>query len=614
MPMLAMWLGAAPAGAQQPTIERERVGPEVAPPPLPAFPEPRTILPERPLPPTQSPVGGTAIRLEEVHVIEDGAPARPTSGWTGEDAATGLMLDHVAGQPIDALWVHRQFEINAMIGRPIDAGRIIGLVQLINRNFIAAGYINSGLLITGNGIPADGASLELRLVSGRVVPAAGSSQLVSVEWRGDPKGLDPSFVQDRMPATRQVPFDAVALERDFRLLADDPAIRSINANLRPGSRPGEATLGVTVVPANRSDLYLDFSNSRSPSIGGERLSLGGSLRNVIIAGDLIAGEVGTTSGREDFFLSYETPFVSPRMRFFIRGGRNEAAVVDRPLVPLDIESMDATVETGINYRIIDEPLTPAVGSERPVAAQRLTLGALLTKRVSRSFLLGEPFSFSPGSVDGRAEYTAARLTADWVERNVYEVWAVSVTATSGLDGTRPEDPEVIAPDATFKSALIQGSYARRLGRHALELRLRLAAQIADGILYSAERFSVGGADSVRGYRENLLLADEGLLASIELVQPFSLTRGRRSASFDPGAFNASIFADGALVRNKEVPDPIPRKIASVGVSIAWTPSEAISARVTYGVALRDIPALADRDLQDDGLQFRITVHPLRLFR
>ena len=54
-----------------------------------------------------------------------------------------------------------------------------------------------------------------------------------------------------------------------------------------------------------------------------------------------------------------------------------------------------------------------------------------------------------------------------------------------------------------------------------ELRARLSGQWADGVLYSGERFSAGGETTVRGYRETLLLTDEGVIGSIEIARPIS---------------------------------------------------------------------------------------------
>ena len=108
----------------------------------------------------------------------------------------------------------------------------------------------------------------------------------------------------------------------------------------------------------------------------------------------------------------------------------------------------------------------------------------------------------------------------------------------------------------------------------------LLASMPMEILYSGERFAAGGAQTVRGYRETLVLADTGATASVELARTFSLSgpNGGRS-SFDLGRFSASVFADGAILGNREGPPATPNDIASVGVGLSWVPSRAIEARV-----------------------------------
>lgn len=51
---------------------------------------------------------------------------------------------------------------------------------------------------------------------------------------------------------------------------------------------------------------------------------------------------------------------------------------------------------------------------------------------------------------------------------------------------------------------------------AAELGLRVSGQLASQALTSAEQFSIGGADTVRGYDEGAVAGDRGLLASLEL--------------------------------------------------------------------------------------------------
>lgn len=532
---------------------RERTGPMAAPAPLPGYarPAPGALpLSQDQAPPITAPPG--AGKVIGIRVSHEGPPAaaRPPPGWrpSGEPDAD-LQLDYRPGEVLDEAWVRRQFALNKLPDG--DAGRPLALVQLINRAVLAAGYLNSGLLVRASNDPG---VLELQMVYGAV------SEPVAVTWTGGRSaGLDAAYVRDRLPAARQRPLSAIDLERDFRLLAEDPALRTINADLRPGERPGEASLTVAAYPQDRLDLYLTAANNRSPSVGGERGAVGGYLRNVMTSGDLLGGEVG------------------------------------------------------LSYRFLDTPLLPIAASGRWDSARTLSAGLLLTRRISRSELLGKPFSFSAGAVDGRSAYTAARFVADYLVRNVDQVFAVSLTATHGLHGTGSDVTGAINPKTGFNAALAQINYARRLSGAGLELRARISGQAADSVLYSGERFSAGGETTVRGYRENLALADEGLIGSLELAHPLRLAPRRSGAAFDWGAFSVAAFTDAAALHNKHAPQP-DHRLWSVGAALAWTPSDALSAQVTYGLRLGPRFQVAERDLQDHGIAFRVTVHPLRALR
>lgn len=600
---------------------RERTGPNAGTTAIPSFPAPPGpgIVPLPPAPPSQSaasPPGGGMVTLGGVHVTTEpaGAVAQPQADWRPQAGGeTGVHLYHAPGQPLDAAWVRRQFEVNGLIGQPQPLDRFAALIQLINLAYVRNGYLNSGLLIAPQSL-SDGGTLELRLVMGRAVAAAAGQRPVAVGFgRGGARGLSEEYVRDRLPAASHTPLNAVALEREFRLLASDPAISSINADLRPGQRPGEALVRFTVVPQSRLDLYASYANSRSPSIGGERWSVGGSFRNLATAGDVLSAEYGSTSGRGDLFGTYEVPVFPPGTLLMVRGGKNDAAVVDSQLRGLDIRSTEWVVEGGVSERLLNRPLMPGPPGTAASPAETLTVGLRYGHREQRTSLLGEPFSLSPGATNGLAAYDAGRLTLDYVRRGERQVLAFSFTGTLGLGGTRSDVPGVLSPDKNFVALLAQLSFAQRLDANGLELRLRLVGQYAGGTLYSSERFSVGGENSVRGYRENLLLADEGVFGSIELVRSFSLTNAHRSRdAFDFGAFSVSAFLDGATVHNRGGLEPSPKTIGSVGASLGWEPSPAISGRVTYGKALKDAHPAGKRDLEDRGVSFRIIVRPLLL--
>lgn len=562
--------------------------------------------------PLAAPSFAATITLADVAVeAPSGAGhATPHAGWqAGRDPATGLALEAPRAAGFDAAWVKRQFAANGLVGQPAPVDRLLALTQLINLAFVRNGYVNSGVLFAGP-IPRDGGVLQMRLVYGHTPAGGGTRVRFGAHGR---KGLSDRYVRARMPAAEAAPFNALDVEQQFRRLAQDPAVRTVGADLAPGAAPGEANLEVLIDPAPRFDAYVTVANSRSPSIGGERYAVGGSVRNVAVAGDALTAEVGVTGGRADESFGYDLPLWDPATSVSLRASHDDAAVVDSLLRPLGIRSTDWSVEGGLSRRVIDTPLTPLADGGGLQPARSLTFGLRFAHREQETWLLGQPFSFSPGTQDGRSRYDALRLTADYVQRGVTQVLAVSAVATQGLGGTHSPAAGSLDPSDNFHVLLVQASYARRLG-DGWELRLRGAAQLADGPLYTGERFSLGGQDTVRGYRENLILSDSGAFASAELARAFSLDGGRRGwAGFDWGAFTASVFADGGIARNRNGPDPEPDSLGSLGVGLAWTPSDAVTAHVAYAKALRDAPAVGERDLQDRGFEFRVVVRPLALF-
>ena len=601
--------------APTPLRAQDRTGPNAEPQPLPSFaePPPSSLLPNVDSEPTaQTRIDATHIVGIEISAEGDGASAIPPPEWSPSAATGGRnLLEYRSGQPLDEQWVRSQFE-RQLGSDGMRASTAVALVQAINRAFLTAGFVNSGVLVSGAGDAAPG-RLQLRLIYGRLVASEGAVEPVRVEWGSSgASGLSANYVQAQFPSARRQPLNALELERDFRLLSEDPRIRSVNAALVPGARPGEASLQLVVRPAERVDVYTGAANDRSPSVGGERIFIGGIVRNLLASGDTLSADGGLTRGVKDAQISYETPFMSPSYLLSLRAGFNNAAVIDQQLLPLDIEARDRNLEVGLSHRVMRRPLMTGSVLGEWSSSEALNAGLSLFYRKQRSFLLGEPFSFSPGAVNGRTEYKAARLIADYVRRNVDYVVALSVTGTVGLGGTQSDIASVPNPKDNFVAALAQLNVAKRIGA-GLELRGRLTGQYSGGTLYSGERLSIGGAGSVRGYRESLYLVDRGIVGSVELAYSFSLSGRNGRAGADIGAFTASIFTDAAAFKNAAAPQPDRTTISSVGVSLAWTPSSALSAIASWGHALSDVELGGNRNLQDRGFHFRVMAHPLKLF-
>ncbi len=114
-----------------------------------------------------------------------------------------------------------------------------------------------------------------------------------------------------------------------------------------------------------------------------------------------------------------------------------------------------------------------------------------------------------------------------------------------------------------------------------------------------ERFSIGGVDTVRGYRQNQLVADNGILGSVEVRVP--LTSDPKVLQLVP------FFEIGTVWNNREI-DPDPATISSLGLGLRWLIIPNFSLHLDYGIPLISV---GDRgnSLQENGLYFSIRYQP-----
>lgn len=90
----------------------------------------------------------------------------------------------------------------------------------------------------------------------------------------------------------------------------------------------------------------------------------------------------------------------------------------------------------------------------------------------------------------------------------------------------------------------QFQWVQSLGKDFIGLA-RIATQLTPDSLLPLEQFSIGGVDTVRGYRQNQFVADNGITGSLEIRFPIVK---------DPGGFGtiqiAPFFDFGKVWNNK----------------------------------------------------------------
>ena len=216
-------------------------------------------------------------------------------------------------------------------------------------------------------------------------------------------------------------------------------------------------------------------------------------------------------------------------------------------------------------------------------------------------LLGKGFPLLPGSTnDGETVVSALRVAQEFVHRTQRQAIALRSRFSFGIDAlgaTVNSDPDV--PDGRFFSWLGQVQWASRLPVLDSQLIVRADVQLTPDPLLTLEQVSIGGRFTVRGYRENTLLRDNALLASVELRVP--LVRNTRWADY----LELAPFFDYGRGWSAvgETPDPI--DISSVGIGLRWalTFPGVVSVKpqfeIYFGYRLREVRIIGSPDTFQD---------------
>jgi hemolysin activation/secretion protein len=267
---------------------------------------------------------------------------------------------------------------------------------------------------------------------------------------------------------------------------------------------------------------------------------------------------------------------------------NGAGVISAAFSGLDISSTTITYGATVSQPLYRTP------------EQALSLSVSLDQRASDTFLLNQPFSFTPGFVNGRASATIVRIGVDWVDRRADQVLAIRSTVNRGLPVFGATN-SAQQPNADFTYWLGQVQYVRAFGDSQVVAKGGL--QLSGAPLFPFEQLSIGGPDTVRGFPVNTLLTDNGILLSLEGRVPIARFRLPAVTGAET-VLRVAPFVDFGSGWNTGQPTPHPNTLASVGVGLLWAINQAVSAQVYYGHGFETIQGLG-HSLQEDGIYFRV---------
>ncbi|HEY9689478.1 MAG TPA: ShlB/FhaC/HecB family hemolysin secretion/activation protein [Coleofasciculaceae cyanobacterium] len=461
--------------------------------------------------------------------------------------------------------------------RPLTFAELLEARSQVTQRYLDQGYSTSGAYLPPQEIDPDRGVVEIRVLEGR---------LEAIEIQGL-RRLRESYVRRRIERATQPPLQVDRLLAALQLLQVNPLIDTVSAELSAGIEPGTNLLRVTLTEADTFHGDLSVDNGRSPSVGTVRRRATVTQANLLGLGDGLSLSYTNTDGSDTIETSYTVPIDSRNSTIGARFEWTGSQIIEDPFDPLDIKA--DSYQYDLTYR---RPLAQSPTSE---AAMGLTLSYL----DSQTSLLGVDFPLSPGAdEDGKTRVTALRWFQEWTSRSDRQVLALRSQFSLGLDALGSTINRE-SPDSQFLAWRGQAQWVRLLAPDAL-LLVRGDAQWADRPLLSVEQFGLGGFESVRGYRQDLLLTDGGVLGSAELRLPLF-----RVPKIN-GVMQVIPFIDvGAGWNRGDRPDPDPSTLVGLGLGLRWQQGDRFTARLDYAIPLVEVSETDGDTWQENGLYFSV---------
>jgi hemolysin activation/secretion protein len=477
--------------------------------------------------------------------------------------------------------------------REINADDLEQARQDLTLFYINKGYVNSGAILPDqdgkNGI------ITLQLVEGRLTGINLKGNFWFRSW----------WLRNEIRRGAGRPLNFNKLKEALQLLRQNPTISQINAELKPGGIPGESILDVDIKDTQPFRFALEFDNKRPPSVGAEILQAHFTDLNVTGHNDVLDVVYGIAhsnggnsfegfdfSGLDDIAGSYVFPVTPWATTLALNASKSDTSVLQAPFTSLNIKSKLEEYSATIR-----QPLYHTLSNE-------IAVSLTVEKRRAETFLLGQPFSLSPGAVNGVTSDFALRFAQEFVNRSQVHVLALRSSFNLGLDAFSATDSGM-KPNWDFLYWLGQGQYVRRLWNTDNLLVLRLNAQFSNSPLFNIEQLVLGGSDTVRGYIENAILRDNGIFGSIEARVPIWYGKEHRPLLMVAPFFD---IGSGWNVTTNNAPASQLDTLPSAGLGLIFDPDRHVHAQLYWGYAFNRGLVPSGNNLQDYGIHFFVSIN------
>jgi hemolysin activation/secretion protein len=451
----------------------------------------------------------------------------------------------------------------SMITRPF-IGRTLTLPQLHEiPGAITKAYIKEGFLLTKAYLP------QQTVIEGLITVYVLNGTIGEIVVKGHQRHSERFIKKPLEKAVRAEVHPRLnrLLERPMLILNDTPNV-GVSATLQAGTATGTTDILLQVKEDRRSHLMIDYNNFGSQSVSRDRW--------------------GTEFKISD--LQFEGSELSVRL---VSGHKPEQMLYGRILYALPLNSNGTRLSLSHTAGDID-------------LAQQFAAAGIKTQFENSSLSVTHPFikrrllvfegeaGLDAGDFRQSSEVSAGVLIHDVLRKVRVEIRLnqtqlqgrnfLSLSLSQGLgeafggmdNSSALSSRQAAGADNRFTTLNLDLTHLHQF-TPTYGLRIRTAAQTTHRPLVSGEQYSLGGADSVRGYQMGELLGDNGYNAIAELhVAPFS-NKERTQFIF---------FVDHGGVQVKK-PTPNSDALTGYGVGVRYTLRANLPIRIDMGIPLSD---------------------------
>ena len=474
--------------------------------------------------------------------------------------------------------------ISVDLSKPLSTEDLEAIRKAVSRFYFNNGYVNSGAMIGEQDLSKG--VLTVSVVEG----ALDKINVMGTGW------LRPGYVEKRIRSGVKTPLSMEDLKRSLEFVRRDEKIRKINTALLPGDELGQSHLDVIVTENKLLDAGIGISNRRPPSVGAEEAEVYLGTRNLTSLGDTLRLNYTFTDegmdevdfdGADNYAVSYSLPLHTSGTSLELGTVRSDYVILEEPFDTLNIQSDTQMVSVGIRQPIYND------------LKHEFSVSLKGERRQSETMVSGMPFSISPGSTDGMTRIAALRFSPEYVYRSSKRVIAVRSTLSFGLDTQDPVlDESYMEPE--FFSWLTQASWVEAIGSSEHLFALKSYYQHTDERLISMEQFSLGGMNTIRGYRENQIIRDNAFSISPEVRIPILRDRYTKPIMHLIPFFDYGIGWNAEGDRDRE-------SIYSLGLGLTYKPTDNVNMSLYWGYAFEEFDIKDDDDLQDYGIHFQVRI-------